>query len=452
MKRMAHIAALAAALAACGGDPGGAGQAPERAAPLDGGISSSTTAAYGVFGTDDVRIAFVPSPGGVMPVVLESTGAHAVTWGGPADGTQLTPTVPLSFAIDACAVSSSERKAVCIGFASSRVAVFDLARFATTLRVSDIGLQEFDSGAGTLANAYSGGSCILCGVVVDDGRPRYVIGGAGGFRVFNFGSPIAAAVYDIPVGENFAFLPQTNATSYIIAPEYLPSAGRRKLRVLAMDSGKAYIWNKNTDSPTDLGVAGNAFIFSEVDAASVDVQTKMIALSTESSADFMLVDFSLAVFDEVAQTFSAPFAFAKPNPASAVARLTDIAISTSGSLLLSHGEGVALVGVTQLPPTLAGGGAAIGALGVLDLNDAALDRAPCGVAYFFVGKGDPHGLSLYAGLDNGQRGLVIDIDNVCAAILNLPGLRDAPRRATDPNQIDTSVPAVRAMVRFVRLR
>lgn len=452
MKRIAQIALIAAALSACGGDPSGAGPALERTVSLDVGTSSSTTAAYGVFGTDSVRVAFVPSPGGVMPFLLENSGTQAVTWGGPADGSGLTPKVPLTFAIDACAVSSSERKAVCIGFGSSRIAVFDLARFASTLRVSDIGVQEFDSGAGTVANAYSGGSCILCGVVVDAGRPRYVIGGAGGFRVYNFGSQVAAAVYDIPVGENFAFLPQTSGTSYIIAPEYLPNSGQRKLRVLAMDSGKSYVWNKNTDSSTDLGAAGDAFIFSEVDAASVDAHTKMIALSNESSAEFMLIDFGRAAFDEAAQSFSAPFAFAKPNPATAVARLTDIAISTAGSILLSHGEAVALVGITQLPPALTGNGAGIGALGVFDLNDAAFDRAVCGAGYIFAGKRDPHGLSLYAGLDNGERGLVIDVNNVCAAILNLPALRDAPRSSTDPNLIDTSLPVVRAMVRFVRLR
>jgi hypothetical protein len=341
---------------------------------------------------------------------------------------------------------------VCIGFGSSRIAVLDLARFATSLRVSDIGVQEFDSGAGTVANIYSGGSCILCGVVIDAGKPRYVIGGAGGFRVYNFGSQVAAATYNVPVGENFAFLPQSGASSYIIAPEYLPASGNRKLRVVAMDSGKSYVWNKNTDSLADLGAAGAAFTVSEVDAASVDVNTRMIALSTESSADFMLIDFGQAAFDEAGQTFTAPVAFAKPNPATPVARLTDIAISTAGSILLSHGESVALVGITQLPHALAGNGAGIGELGVLDLNDTAFDPAACGAAYVFAGKRDPHGLSLYADLHNGQRGLVIDVNNACAAILDLPGLRDAPHRATDTNLIDTSSAAVRAMVRFVKLR
>ena len=437
-------------LVACGGSPGGgAGPVAPVPPPLGSDTSNSATAAYGVLGTASLRVAFVPSPGGVMPFLLENTGTQTVTWGGPADGTGLTPTVPFTFPIDACAVSSSELKAVCIGFASSRVGVLDLARFATGLRVSDIAVQEFDSGAGNVANIYSGGTCILCGVVVDAGKPRYIIGGAGGFRVFNFGSNAAVATYDIPVGENFAFLPQTGASSYIIAPEYEPAGGNRKLRVVAMDSGKSYIWNKNTDSPADLGTAGAAFIFSEVDAAAVDINTRMIALSTESSAEFMLVDFGQAVFDELAQTFSAPFAFAKPNPATSVARLTDIAISTAGSILLSHGEGVGNIGVTQLPAALTG---SVGALGVLDLNDPALDRSPCGAAFVFAGKRDPHGLSLYAGIDNGQRGLVIDLGNVCAAIVDLAGLRDAPRSATDPNLIDTASAAVRARVKFVKMR
>lgn len=444
--------------AACGGSPGGSPGGSASTSPAVNlptpvtSSSNSTTAAYGVLGTDTVRVAFVPSPGGVMPFLLENRGTRSITWGGPADGTGLPPIVPLTFAIDACAVSSSENKAVCIGFASSRVAVLDLATFATSLRVSDIGVQEFDTGAGSVPNEYSGGKCILCGVVVDAGKPRYVIGGAGGFRVYNFGSQTAAAIYDVPVGENFAFLPQSVGTSYIVAPEYRPAGGQRKLRVVSMDSGKSYVWNKHTDSAADLGAAGAAFPFTEVDAASVDVNTRMIALSTESSADFMLIDFGRAVFDEAARTFSADFAFAKPNPATPVARLTDVAVSTAGSILLSLGEGASLVGVTQLPTGLAAGATGIGALGVFDLNDTAFDHAPCGAGFVFTGKGDPHGLSLYADLDNGQRGLAIDINNQCAAIIDLPRLRDAPHRPTDPNLIDTSLPAVRGMVRFVRLR
>jgi hypothetical protein len=453
LQRAAGPLCLAALLAACGGSPSGTGSTGASASPpLPVSSSNSTTAAYGVLGTDTVRVAFVPSPGGVLPFLLENRGTQSITWGGPADGTGLVPTVPLTFAIDACAVSSGENKAVCIGFASSRVAVLDLARFASSLRVADIGVQEFDSGAGNVPNVYSGGQCILCGVVIDAGRPRYVIGGAGGFRVFAFGSTVASATYDVPVGENFAFLPQSAGTSYIIAPEYLPAAGQRKLRVVAMDSGKSYVWTKHTDSATDLGSAGAAFVTTEVDAASIDIHTRMIALSTESSAEFMLVDFGRAVFDEAAQTFSADVAFAKPNPLTPVARLTDLAISTAGSILLSHGEGVALIGITQLPASLGGGGTGVGALGVFDLNDPAFDHAPCGAGYVFAGKGDPHGLSLYADLDNGQRGLVIDFNNVCAAILDLAQLRDAPHRANDPNLIDTSLPAVRGMVRFVRLR
>jgi hypothetical protein len=444
-----------ALLVACGGDPGGTAAAPVTPPPINSGTSNSTTSAYGVLGTANVRVAFVPSPGGVMPFLLENIGTQTITWGGPADGSGIPPTVPFTFQIDACTVSSNDLKAVCIGFGSSRVGVMDLSRFTSSLRVSDIGVREFDSGAGSVANVYSGGSCILCGVVVDVGRPRFVIGGAGGFRVFNFDSDTAAAVFNIPVGENFAFLPyaaSTSGTSVIVAPEYLPASGTRKLRIVAVDAGKSYVWNKHTDSLTDLGAAGGAFASSEVDAATVDIRSKMIVLSTESSADFMLIDFGQAVLDDATQTFSAPFTIAKPNPATAVARLTDVAISTAGNILLSHTEGAAHIGVTQLPQTLNGNGAAIGALGMLDLNDAGLDRAPCGAGYTFAGKGDPHGLSLYAGIDNGQRGLVVDANNICAAIIDLAGLVGAPRTATDSNRIDTAPAAVRGMVRFVKLR
>lgn len=444
--------AAAAAVAGCGG--GGSanpGDLP-TSTPKGDPTTSTTTSAYGVLGTDTVRVVLVPAPGGVTPFLLEKMGDQAVTWGGPAAALGIPPTIPFSFTVSSCTVDSVDLKAACIGYGSSKIAVVDLARFATSLKVSDVGVQEFDSGAGTVPIVFSGASCVVCGVAADVGKHRFAIGGAGGFRVFNYGETAATARYDIPVGENFALLPQAAGQSYIIAPEYEPAGGKRKLRVVALDSGKVYTWNRNTDSIADLGPEGQDFIDSDVDAASVDLVTRSIVLSTEHSASFLVVDFGLAVLNDADASFSAPFAFARSNPQTAVRRLTDLAISTAGSILLSHGEGDSNIGVTQLPTRSGFGGSAIGGLGVLDLSDPALDRSPCGANYVFIGKGDPHGLSLYGGIDNGQHGLVIDFYNRCAAIVDLAGLRDAPRRAADPNAIDTALLSVRSMVRFVPLQ
>jgi len=451
------LACVAAVLPACSGGgsatvANGVVDAAATAAPLNSGTTNTTTSAYGVLGTPTTRVVFVPSPGGVTPFLLENSGKQTVTWGGGTALSGLVPTVPFLFPVSACTVDSQALKGVCIGFGSSRIGVMNLAKFTTSLEVRDIEVTEIDSGAGSVPIKFSGASCIVCGVASDVGKQRFVISGAGGFRVFNYGSKIPSAVYDIPVGENFAFLPQVVGPSYIIAPEYEPKGGNRKLRVVDVDTGKTYVWDKNTDSPADLGVDGKAFELSEVDAASVDINTRMIALSNEDNGYFMLVDLGQAVFDNTALTFSAPFAFAKPNSATKVARLTDVAISTGGSILLSHGESASNIGITQLPTTSGTNGVGIGPLGVLDLNDPLLDRTPCGVSYVFTGKGDPHGLSLFAGLDNLQRGLVIDAYSNCAAVLDLVGLRDAPHSATDPNSIDTSLASVRSVVKFMKLK
>ena len=144
----------------------------------------------------------------------------------------------------------------------------------------------------------------------------------------------------------------------------------------------------------------------------------------------------------------------KPNPATSIRRLTDVAISTSGSVLLSHGEAAANIGVTQLPAATGTGGTftgVAGPLGVFDLNDANFDRTACGAPYSFSGKGDPHGLGLYAGLDNGQRGLIVDSSNSCAAIIDLAGMLGAAHVASDPNRIDTSPASVGALVKFLKI-
>ncbi len=451
------VVAALAALAGCSDDDDGSFGA---AASVNNATASTSTTAYGVLGTPTARIVFVPSGAGVLPILLENSGSATISSSDRASIAAASPAavtvspVAFSFTVNACTIDSNDLKGICLGYGSGKVAVIDLATFATTLRVADITVKEFDTGAGTTPNSYSGGSCILCGVAADIGKHRFVVGGAGGFRVFDYGSTTASVVYNIPVGENFALLPQPAGNSFIVAPEYEPAGGNRKLRVVNLDNGKSYVWTKRTDSAADLGTGSSNFQSADVDAAAVDINTKMITLSTESSGDFLLVDFGQAVFDDTALTFAAPFAIVKPNTATSVARLTDVAISTSGSILLSHGEFAANIGVTQLPAAAGTGGTFTGvpgALGVLDLNDGNLDRSACGTSYTFSGKGDPHGLGLYAGLDSGQRGLIVDSGNSCAAIVDLAALVAAPHMASDPNRIDTTLANVKASVKFVKL-
>lgn len=451
------------AVAGCGGsggdgDGGDTPATPPPPPPVNNSTAITGTTAYGILGTSKARIAFVAAGASVVPVLVEGSGRVTGSAAGRAQAHAAAPTAPsvaLTFTASACAVDSNDLKGICIGFGSAKIAVLDLKTFATTLDTTDITVTEFDSGAGDTPNSYSGGSCILCGVAPDVGKKRYVVGGAGGFRVFAYGSRTATVVYDLPVGENFAFLPQSTGTSYVIAPEYEPSSlAQRKLRVIDLDKGKAYVWTRNTDSAADLGPDSESFQRSEVDAAAVDLTTKMIALSTESSADFLLVDFAQAVFDENAQTFSAPFSLALPAPNSSLSRLTDVAISTTGSILLSHGEAASNLGVTLLPKAAGKAGqfpTGLGALGTFDLNDVNFDRSPCGSGYLFTGKFDPHGLGLFAGLDKGQRGLIVDADNTCAAVIDLAVLTAAPRRAGAPNVVDTGGAAVKAAVRFRKL-
>lgn len=470
LRRLGVMVLFSATLAACGGggsDPAPtATPAPNTNTPppppaVNNGTTSTGTGAFGVLGTANERVAFVPAGTTVLPIVLESkTAGTKVNASTQAAVSQ--PGVTFSFSIDACSVDSNDLKAICIGYNSNKVAILNLATFATSLKVSDITAVEFASGAPNTFNSYSGGSCILCGVSADVGKQRFVLGGTGGYRVFSYSNTTTAtAVFNVPVGENFALLPQAAGISYIVAPEYDPAAGNRKLRMINLENNKSYVWTKSTDNLTDLGADANNFQYSDVDAAAVDLSTGMVVLSTESSADMMLIDFKQASFNETSLTFAAPHTIKKP--LSSVSRQTDVSISTKDSLLLTHGEFTGDVGVMQLP--LASGTAGAfpansNTLGVFSLNDAALTtaRSACaataGSSYSFSGKGDPHGLSLFTGLDVSQKGLIIDSSNSCAAIVDLKGLSTAARKTTagSESQIDTSAAAFAPLVKFVKLQ
>lgn len=432
--------------------------APASVAPSPPPVNTSTvntgTTAYGVLGTPTARVVFLPTDQGVSAVVLENSTPATIKVANARllATTNVVQTIAFTFKVDACAVDSNDLKGICIGYNSSRIGVMDLSKYATTLATADITVQEFDSGAGNTKNSYSGGSCIVCGVAADVGKKRFVVGGTGGFRVFNYGSTVADATYAIPVGENFAFYPQPTQSSFIIAPEYETNNGSRKLRVVNLESKKVYVWDKNTDSIADLGPEATSFRAGDVDAAAVDINTGMIALTSEYKAEFLLIDFGQAKFDDTTGTFSSPFQLAIP-AASNLPRLTDVTISTTGSMLLSHGEFSDNIGLTKLADKTGSGNvfpASTNAVHTFLLNDPAFDRSACGTGSF-IGKGDPHGLGLYAGLDNGQRGLVINADNTCAAIIDLAGLLALPVAAGRPNQIDMTLPAVKALVDFVKL-
>ncbi len=406
----------------------------------------SGTTAYGVLGTANSRVTFIPSENQIIPVILESL-ANAKS-NGPAP-------FKLSFNADSCTIDSQTLKAICIGYGSSKIAILDLTKFATTLNAADIQVPtEIDTGIGRTTNIYSGGECGLCGVAADVGKSRYVVGGVGGFRVYQYGKMTPDAIYNIPVGENFGFLAQPTSTSYILAPEYATTANRtRKLRVINVETGKTYTWDKNTDSTTDLGTDAGFIANQEIDAVAVDWKTKIIALTGERDNRFLLIDFAQAVFNDTTGTFSAPFQATAPNDSN-LNRLSDVAITTSGNLLLGHSELSSEIGALQLPTASGTQGTfakGTGVLGYVDLNASNLDRSACGTGYYFYGKGDPHGLSLYTALDTTQKGLIIDDKNACAAIVDLVGLANAPRVIGKNNIVDTSLPAVKALFKFVKL-
>jgi hypothetical protein len=465
LRRLSLMALFGATLIACSSNDAPVASTPPPPPAVNTGTVSTGTGAFGVLGTANARVAFIPAGNLIIPVVLETQNNTQIVADSSAKSSLAISQAPtlspatFSFNIDACSVDSNDLKAICIGYASTKIAMLDLKTFATSFKVSDITVTEFDSGTPNIPNSYSGGSCSVCGVAADVGKQRFVIGGTGGFRVFNYASTTVAATYSFPVGENFALLPQAASISYVIAPEYAPNGGQRKLRVINLDTGKTYAWNKATDNITDLGVNANNFQYQDVDAAAVDLATGMIVLSSESSGDMLLVDFRQASINETSLTFSAPHTIKKPT--SPIPRQTDVAISTKDSLLLTHGEFTGDIGVMQLPTASGTTGAfpnSTATIGAFSLTDPALDAArtvcsPTGTSYFyFSGKGDPHGLSLFTGLNSSQKGLIIDSTNTCAAIVDLKGPSTATRTTATSADIDPTAVGFSNLVKFVKLK
>jgi len=411
------------------------------------GLTSSTTSstAFAVLATGNARIAFLPGSLGVVPVTLDGSAVVSSADRARAQSVRKTaasataPLVGLSFSPDACTVDSSKLIVTCISYDSTKLAFLDVAKFATTLSVADIKASEFESGAPATSTSFSGGSCVLCGIVAVTGQGQVVVSAFDGYRVYAYPAAGAASPltpvqsYAVPVTENFAVDP---VRLYIAASEYY-SSGKRTLRLIDMGKHKVYSWVSYTDqcATNDAAICANDFSYEEVDSETFDLSTGMLVLQSESGNSELMLDLSQATFDDTALTFDAPHQyFDVTNPY--YAEMSGALASPSGSYLFMVPEfSSAYAGVEALPAKGSGGVFSTFTANpvFVDLN-AQSAASPCGGN--LMSGGDPHSEGFTTTLAGVDVGLFITDDRTCVVAVNLKALYNAPRSTTAANQVD----------------
>lgn len=454
--RRAAFAFLGLALAACGG--GGSSDTPVASEPSVAQTSTTSgSTAFAVLATPTARVALVPLGGaGVLPVLIDKTQPSAAA--SPSRATVGSDgAIDASFDVDACSVDSQAVKATCIGFASNKVLILDLGTYATSLKTTDIVVTEWDTDAPDASTRFSGGSCRLCGVVSLPGRGSFIVAAKDGYREYTLPTTagtalVSRSVYAVPITENFGV---DLGRQWLIAseyePEYVGGVRSRKLRIIRLDTGKVYVFDKNTATCEDRTLAACVrFSASEVDAAAVDPATGLIVLQDEVGVAQMFIQGGQAVFDDAAGTFSAPVAYRLLDQGLQSGETAGVLTSGAGhwAFLVSEFTSYGTIGVQKLPSEAASD-LAVYAPDPVFLRLSDWSSATCGTTSWY--RTDPHAQGYTTSIGGRPLGLSVNSDGSCVAVVDLEMLYTSPRDATHPSNLTAGQdPVASGALRFLK--
>ncbi len=399
----------------------GSSGSQNKTAPNSTGSGSGSMAVLEVGGNS---YAFVPTVTGLSRVQLTSGSALALTAAGTPAAVASPPVkTVLSPVPDACAADWNGNVVACIGYYSSKVQVLDSSGNL---------VNTFDTGLTKMAS-FSGGSCIICGVLYDSIDDRMLLATADGYALFDHKGS-GKIVRNIPtlVAENFGYNPLTNQ---IFSPRYGNGAAP-SIDLVDVAAGKVYSLSPapaTLDSP---------------DHGAVDYTTNIGVTGEEFNAamEAYLVDLGAAALGKpAAGQFQAPLAtIPMTHTATCSWPITDIAVdSTSHVAFFSaefcSGSSGDAMGAAKMP-TAAGG-----TLAFSDYVFSSIPTPPGQASW--NNPGDPHGIANFT-VSSGSKhyGLLVDDAKTNVAVVDLDLLLAAKRSATDAHLVDPTVDLVATKV------
>lgn len=422
--------------AGCGSSSGG------TTPPPSGGTQAATSGGLATINLGDKVVSFVPNGTTINIVTVEGgSGSSALKVGFKSASVPITTT----FTVDSCAADSANLKVICVGFASSKFAIVDVANIEDLVNGSgSASVDEHDTG-GSASGSFSGGTCVNCGVLADVGHNQFIISSGDGYRIFDYsGTELKHFLSDAsatpPVDlltENFGF---DSGRRLIISPEYETTS--LYLWVINIDTDKTYRWvhsmaAKTIDATNGLQELDDVGVSSMIaDSASVDPGTGVLTIGDEFTNVLLILNLNDASFDDGAGTFDAPVSALKlQNVAGTGLLATGQTVDNESHILFLEDEFGSSMGAVQLPTSPVSGSISIteGAYTSADVPDPS---ATCTSSFGWFNTGDPHGLSLYtSNTDGNPKGLLINDDKSCMASVDLNGLLGASE-GSGTNKVD----------------
>jgi DNA-binding beta-propeller fold protein YncE len=388
-----QLAALVSGLALAGALATGCGSSSTTTTTPSSGASSGSMAVLNLGGD---TYAFVPSLTGMSKVKLSSGGSLALS--ADVAGAAASQPLVLTPLPDACAADYKNNKVVCASYSSDKVHVID-AGGNTLVGTYATGLTAFAS--------FSGGSCIICGLLYDETDNKIIMSTAAGYALFDhLGTHTITKTITANPSENFGYDITKNR---IFSAWYGYSGVGPAIDLIDVASGSVY-----TLSPPPVGL-------SEPDHGAVDLKTGIAYATEESGHNAYLFDLGNA---QLGKPAAGQFQATTANVTITTligSRLTDVAIDSDAHYAFLSEEFGASMGVAKLPA--AGGGTPA-------LGDYAVATIPNPPASYWYGSGDPHGISNFT-LSSGSQhyGLLVDGGKTWLAVVDMDKLLAAPRNA-----------------------
>ena len=398
MGRM-QLAALVAGIALAGalGTSCGSSSTTNNSTPSSGASSGSMA----VLNLNGDTYAFVPSPTGMSKVKVAAGSSLALTAGGA--GSAAAQPLALTPLPDACAADYKNGKVVCASYFSDKVHVIDPG--SNTL------VGTYATGLTTYAG-FSGGSCIICGLLYDETDNKIILSTAGGYALFDhLGTHAIVKTIASKIAENFGYDIKNNR---IFSPQY-QDFGAPTIDLIDVTGGKIY-----TLTPPPVGLY-------EPDHGAVDFNTGIAYATEEGGLGAYLLDLGNAkVNTPVAGQFQATTVNVTITTLIA-GRLTDVAIDSDAHYAFLSEEFMPSFAVAKLP-AVGGGTPALG--------DYAVSKVPNPPLSYWSGSGDPHGISNFT-LSSGTKhyGLLVDGSKTWLAVVDMDKLLAAPRDPTSTHDV-----------------
>jgi hypothetical protein len=318
--------------------------------------------------------------------------------------------MPVGYLPNATAADIVTQQVIVVSYRSPDVQIIDASQDILTATVTSP-VARFAS--------FSGGSCMICGVLIDTATDSAILDTAEGYMLLNLTTHQFSTLVGTVAGENFAFNPNTGN---ILNPTYYQSVPAG-LQLVSAGGGPVFTYS--------FSVGNNP------DATAVDISTNIALVPDEFTGNQYLINLNNAGFNVLTTPpqFAAPYTIFPINFTACGSEQNDwsmVSVENTSHLAFVGTEFADCAAVESLPTSVISGAPPAPPI----FHWGHMPLSPDG--FTWNNGGDPHGIAVFTSVVDGKPyGFLIRSDQAWVARIDLAGVKSAPLIAGGlENQVD----------------